>query len=175
MNWWETLEVSISSKAHSESTNRKDAVTITCVPSKHFSGRGIFDRNKTLFCGYVIKSSHAVVYFAGDSAYFSGFKEIAKKFAIDVALLPIGAYNPNFFRNYHMSPEDALQAFRDLNARAMIPIHWGTFHISQEPMNEPPIRLRAEAERLGIAEKIHILRNGKSLFFNPQQVSIKFR
>lgn len=156
LNWWDKLPL------------ERHGFTITCVPARHFSGRGLFDHNKTLFCGYVIESDGTTVYFAGDTSYFSVFGEIARKFSIDVALLPIGAYRPDFFRRMHMSPEDALSAFVDLNARAMVPIHWGTFRISEEPIHEPPLRLTTAADRMGIVDKIHILRNGKSFLMETK-------
>ena len=159
MNWWDRVSM------------EEHGITITCVPAKHFSGRGLFDRNKSLFCGYVIESNGTTIYFAGDTSYYSVFGEISRKFSVDVALLPIGAYRPHFFRRIHMSPEDALSAFVDLDAKAMIPIHWGTFKISEEPIHEPPLRLKAAANRIGIADKIHILRNGKTFLMETEVVT----
>lgn len=143
-----------------------DGLSITCVPARHSGTRTLFDWKRTLHCGYVIESKRAVVYFAGDTAYFDGFQDLANKFAIDAALLPIGAYKPHeWFKNIHLNPEAAVQAFLDLRARVLLPMHWGTFKISDEPLDEPPVRLMAEAERCGISRKICILRNGESYVF----------
>ena len=123
--------------------------------------------NRTVYCGYVIEAEGSAVYFAGDTAHADFFKQLSEKFSIDVALLPIGAYRPrSWFKHIHMSPEDAVQAFIDLKAKHFVPIHWGTFKISDEPMREPPILLRQVAElarrggQAGITEQIHMLKNG---------------
>lgn len=111
----------------------------------------------------MIQSNDRTIYFAGDTAYADLFTQIGSRFAIDVALLPIGAYKPEkWFKNLHLHPTTALQAFVDLRARHLVPIHWGTFWISDEPMAEPPAMLLAAAERAGLREKIHILTNGQS-------------
>ncbi len=142
-----------------------DGLRITCVKAKHFSGRTLWDRNASLFCGYVIEANNTTVYFAGDTGYADFFKELSARFSIDVALLPIGAYKPKWFQSIHMSPQSAAQAFVDLKARHMIPIHWGTFKISDEPMAEPPVLLRQTAEQFGISNQVIILDNGGSFSF----------
>lgn len=134
---------------------------ITCVPAQHSSSRIPWNRKRALACGYVIEAGDGTVYFAGDTGYGEHFKEIGRRFALDVVLLPIGAYKPErWFRNIHLNPATAISAFRDLGARELVPIHWGTFKISDEPMREPPQWLRIEAERAGLAGRIHILENG---------------
>jgi L-ascorbate metabolism protein UlaG (beta-lactamase superfamily) len=89
------------------------------------------------------------LYFGGDSGYFSGFAEIGKRFGpFDLALLPIGAYEPReLLKPVHMNPSDAVQAFLDLRAKTMLAIHWGTFKQSDEPLEEPPKKLRDEIEK----------------------------
>ncbi|PYY12728.1 MAG: hypothetical protein DMG61_15855 [Acidobacteria bacterium] len=82
-----------------------------------------------------------------------------------MALLPIGAYHPEHFRNVHTSPEDALQGFLDLGSRAMIPMHYGTFRLSYEPMDEPVQRLRAAAEAAGVSDRVLVLEEGKTRIF----------
>jgi L-ascorbate metabolism protein UlaG (beta-lactamase superfamily) len=152
LSWWETFVT--------------DGLKITCVPAKHFSGRMLWDHNRSLACGYVIESHGITVYYAGDTAYGEFLKEIAARFSIDVALLPIGAYKPyEWFKNIHMHPKQAVQALLDLRAKHLVPIHWGTFKISDEPRAEPPILLRQEAERLGLGHQVHILDNGESFEF----------
>lgn len=101
--------------------------TIYCVPALHFSGRGIHDRNRTLWCGYVIKSQQRLVYFAGDTAFGHHFADIWEKFGSPhLALLPIGAYEPRWFMSpVHMSPDEAVRAHEVLAARTSIAIHHG--------------------------------------------------
>jgi len=131
---------------------------INCVPAKHFPGRSPLN-GRTGYQGYVLEKGKSV-FFAGDTAYFDGFKEIGRRFKVDVALLPIGAYRPWFFRFNHMSPIDALDAFADLGARTLIPIHFGTFKLSLEKVSEPPLLLMTEAERRGISNRVVVLRPG---------------
>ena len=139
--WWETTTVK--------------GVRITFVPAKHWSRRGPLDTNKTLWGGFVIEGSTATVYHSGDTAYFDGFAAIGRRFpGIDLALLPIGAYDPAWFmEKQHMNPEQALQAFVDLGARTFVAMHWGTFKLTDEPLDEPPARLAAERTRLGLPEE----------------------
>jgi L-ascorbate metabolism protein UlaG (beta-lactamase superfamily) len=143
-----------------------ESVRITCVPAKHCSGRKWWDRNRSAYCGYVLEGREGTVYFAGDTAYDSHFRALSERFSVDIALLPIGAYKPyEWFKNIHLTPQGALKAFTDLNARHLVPIHWGTFKISDEPMSEPPRLLQEEAANLGLTARVHILKNGES--FNP--------
>lgn len=138
------------------------SVNITCVPAQHSGTRMLWD--KTPACGYVLKSSDRSIYFSGDTGYGQFLKELGTRFSLDVALLPIGAYKPyEWFKNIHLHPTTALRAFLDLQAKHLIPIHWGTFKISDEPMKEPPFLLAREAERLGIKDRVHILDNGDRL------------
>jgi L-ascorbate metabolism protein UlaG (beta-lactamase superfamily) len=140
---------------------RLGEVAITAVPAKHFPGRPPFFP-RTGYQGYVIDGS-ATVYFAGDSGIFEGMTEIGRKWAIDIALLPIGAYQPPPFRRHHMSPEDALEAGRRLRTKAIVPIHWGTFKLSLEPFDEPTRRLEQAAEGAKLSSKVRILLPGQSV------------
>jgi L-ascorbate metabolism protein UlaG (beta-lactamase superfamily) len=105
------------------------------------------------------------VYHAGDTAYFDGFSEIGARLHPELALLPIGAYHPASFRNVHTSPEDAVQAFLDLRARWMVPMHYGTFRLSYEPVDEPVPRLLEAAREHGIENKICVLEEGVTRVF----------
>jgi len=130
------------------------ALSITCVPAQHSSGRGMRDRNRSLWCGWTIATMatpRRAVYFAGDTAYCPVFVEIGARLGpFDVCLLPIGAYEPRWYMRYvHMTPEEAVRAFEELcqgnvAASSFVPIHWGTFRIADEVLDEPPRRLRAE-------------------------------
>jgi L-ascorbate metabolism protein UlaG (beta-lactamase superfamily) len=129
-------------------------LTINFVPSQHWSQRGPTDKNETLWGGFVVEEHQKRVYFAGDTAYFDGFAEIGRRFpGIDAALLPIGAYDPEWFmRVQHMNPEDALNAFQSLGARVLCAMHWGTFKLTDEPLDEPPRLLEELCQRRGIPE-----------------------
>ncbi len=147
MNWWDE--------------KAPDDILVTSVPAQHSGTRMLVDRGKSLACGYVLQSKSSSVYFAGDTGYGGFLKEIGAKFSLDVALLPIGSYKPyEWFKDIHLSPQSAVQAFLDLQAKNLVPIHWGTFKISDEPMSEPPILIAQEAEKAGVRERIHILENG---------------
>ena len=137
LGWWDTERIN-------------DHVRVTFVPSQHWSRRGLFDTNETLWGGFVIEGRAARVYHAGDTAYFEGFREIGARFpGIDAALLPIGAYDPAWFmERQHMNPEQAVQAYVDLVA-----MHWGTFKLTDEPLDEPPRRLREEWARRALPQE----------------------
>ncbi len=148
------------------SSTRVGPVRITFVPSQHWSRRGLFDTNRTLWGGFVLEGTTATIYHSGDTAYFPGFREIAARFpSIDAALLPIGAYDPAWFmESMHMNPEQALQAFQDLGARTFVAMHWGTFKLGDEPLDEPPARLEAERARRGLPkDRVRVLAVGESL------------
>lgn len=123
------------------------------LPSQHWSRRAPWDTNLTLWGGWLLNDGARRLYFAGDSAYFSGFKEIGQRYpGIDIAFLPIGAYEPEWFmQSAHVNPEEAGQAFLDVGARTIIPMHWGTFKLSTERTDEPPQRLAAWWEKQGLA------------------------
>jgi L-ascorbate metabolism protein UlaG (beta-lactamase superfamily) len=153
LGWWDAERIN-------------DQVRVTFVPSQHWSRRGLFDANQTLWGGFVIEGSKSRVYHAGDTAWFEGFAEIGFRFPdIDYALLPIGAYDPAWFmEKQHMNPEQAVQAYLDLRARNFVAMHWGTFKLTDEPLDEPPKRLRAEWERRGLPQSaLHVPAVGATL------------
>jgi L-ascorbate metabolism protein UlaG (beta-lactamase superfamily) len=150
LNWW--------------SSYRHRNLTITHVPSRHWGARVLRDAHRG-YGGYVLRDGSHSVYHAGDTAYFSGFREIGMRLAPQLALLPIGAYNPPSFRNVHTSPADATRAFVDLNARWMVPMHYGTFRLSQEPMDEPLQLLDDAARQAGVADRVLVLTEGVTKIF----------
>ena len=130
------------------------SLRIAATPALHFSARGFGDRGETLWCGFALRgASGRSVYFAGDTAFHPEFGRIGARYGpFDLALLPIGAYEPRWFMRYvHMNPEEAVEAFRAVHARAMVPIHWGTFKLTDEAMDEPPARARRAWERAGLS------------------------
>lgn len=149
MQWW-------------QSVRDNSGLDITHTPANHWGARLIHDHHRG-FGGFVLRQGEHSVYHSGDTAYFRGFDEIGRRLRPETALLPIGAYEPPSFRNVHTSPEDALQGFLDLGAERMIPMHYGTFRLSHEPMEEPVPRLLAAAEAAGVAERVTVLREGQTL------------
>jgi L-ascorbate metabolism protein UlaG (beta-lactamase superfamily) len=143
---------------------RHRELTITHVPSRHWGARVLRDSHRG-YGGYVLRNQKHSLYHAGDTAYFGGFREIGERLAPQVALLPIGAYHPPSFRNVHTSPADATRAFLDLNARWMVPMHYGTFRLSHEPLEEPLQLLAKEARAAGIEGKVVVLEEGLTRFF----------
>jgi L-ascorbate metabolism protein UlaG (beta-lactamase superfamily) len=134
--------------------------TVHSVPALHFSSRGISDRNKTLWCGYVIESRDRLVYFAGDTGFGSHFAQIREKFGSPrLALLPIGAYQPRWFMSpVHMDPDEAVRAHRILGAGTSVAIHHGTFQLADEGIDTPRQQLIAYARD----ESFLVLKNGES-------------
>ncbi|MDQ6827987.1 MAG: MBL fold metallo-hydrolase [Gemmatimonadota bacterium] len=140
LDWWD--EVTVGS------------ATIGCTPAQHFSARSPFDRDMTLWCGYALRVESAArthrIFFCGDSAYHPEFRAIgARHGPFDVACMPVGAYDPRWFmRQVHMDPEEAIQAYLDVTAphetatTRFVPMHWGTFTLTDEPIGEPPQRAR---------------------------------
>ena len=125
------------------------------TPSHHWGARYLHDTHRD-YGGYLVRAGGKCVFHCGDSAYFDGFREIGRRHEIDIALMPIGAYEAPSGRDVHMNPEEAVRAFADLGARMMIPMHYGTFPLGNEPRDEPVERLLMEADRLGISERILI-------------------
>ncbi|MFZ4619469.1 MAG: MBL fold metallo-hydrolase [Bacteroidota bacterium] len=119
-----------------------NGLKIVCTPAQHFSGRWLNDKNQTLWCSYAVLGKKRF-YFGGDSGYCSHFKDIGKSFGpFDLALIPIGAYEPRKLMSpVHMNPDEAVQTFIDVRAKKMIGIHWGTFVLTDEPMDLPPKRM----------------------------------
>jgi L-ascorbate metabolism protein UlaG (beta-lactamase superfamily) len=132
-----------------------DGLSVTCVPARHWSMRAPWTRNQALWGGFVVSGPEGTLYHSGDTAYFDGFAEMRTRLPrIDWALLPIGAYEPRWFMEpQHMNPEDAAQAFVDLGAQTFVAMHWGTFRLTDEPLGEPPERIRAAFTAHGLAEE----------------------
>ena len=133
--------------------------TVHCVPALHFSGRGIFDRNLTLWCGYVIECQERLVYFSGDTAFGHHFAQIRERFGSPhLAFLPIGAYEPRWFMSsVHMAPDEAVRAHKILDAKTSIAIHHGTFQLTDEGVDAPRKQLIACAQD----ESFLVLNNGQ--------------
>lgn len=150
IGWWETAHIG--------------GAGVTGVPAYHFSARPPFHWSND-YQGYVIEMDDGgekkTIYHAGDCGMSEYFEQIGKKFKIDIALLPIGAYDPPSFRKHHLAPEDALDALEILGARTMVPIHWGTYNLSWEPFDEPPRRLLEFARKRGLEDRVRLLQPGE--------------
>jgi L-ascorbate metabolism protein UlaG (beta-lactamase superfamily) len=139
---------------------RNNGLEITLTPCHHWGARVLHDQHRG-FGGFVISHAGRSVYHCGDTAYFEGFKEIGRRCAVEIALLPIGAYDAPSGRAVHMNPEEAITAFLELNAATLIPMHYGTFRLSYEPLDEPPARLLARAREAGVASRVCLMDEGK--------------
>lgn len=140
-------------------------LAITLVPARHWSRRRFADTNRSLWGGFVVEAGGVTLYHAGDTGWFDGFLEIAERFpVIDLALLPIGAYAPAWFMEpHHMNPEQAIDALENLGARAMVPMHWGAFQLTDEPLREPIERLLRAWEARRPVARLHVLAVGETL------------
>ncbi|MHC4829635.1 MAG: MBL fold metallo-hydrolase, partial [Planctomycetota bacterium] len=130
LDWWDEAEV-------------RNGVTVVCAPAQHFSGRGLFDRNGTLWCAFYVKTPAGGVYFAGDTGFGSHFAETRERLgAPRLALLPIGAYLPRWFmKPMHMNPAEAVRAQAALSAQTSVGVHFGTFRLTDEAREDPPREL----------------------------------
>lgn len=180
MKWWDSTTI--------------NGVTITFVPTQHWTRRTPFDTNTSHWGGFVLEPELQKkdtsdgeadsqdttrvlppnLYFAGDSGYFPGFKDIGNRFKIHIALMPIGAYDPEWFMtSQHVNPEEALQAFLDVKAETMIPMHYGTFRLADDTAQEALERMEIERERLGIGkERIRILKYGETFKVQPERRTV---
>ncbi len=135
-NWWDSVKV--------------DDVTLVCTPAQHFSGRGLFNRNSTLWSSWILKSPSKNIFFSGDSGYGTHFKEIGDKYGpFDFAMLECGQYN-KLWKEIHMFPEETAQTAVDLKAEKVIPIHWGAFKLAMHTWTDPIERFIKKSNSLGV-------------------------
>lgn len=136
LNWWEEI--------------KHEDLTFVCTPSRHFSGRGLFDRSTTLWGSWVILSKKEKIFFSGDGGYGPHFKEIGEKYGpFDFAMMECGQYNENW-SEIHMMPEQTAQATIDVQAKLMMPIHWGAFTLALHDWTDPIERVSVKADQLGV-------------------------
>ena len=151
LDWWQPV--------------RLGGVEIQPTPVQHWSKRSFFDRNKTLWSGWMLRWEDFSFYFAGDTGYSDDFRKTAQRLGSPtLAAIPIGAYEPrDFMKSAHLNPEEAVRAFRDLGAKYAFGIHWGTFKLTLEKMDEPPVRLKAALKKEDISEDVfRVLSHGES-------------
>ena len=149
MNWWETV-------VHSGGEGEDGSVEVTALPAQHWSRRGVFDTNTTLWCGYAVECKQTMrrVCFVGDTGYCPAFKDVGEAFGpFDLSLIPIGAYEPNWFmKAQHVNPEEAYEIHKDLRSQRSLGIHHGTFRLTTEPVEEPKERFAKIRELNGSTE-----------------------
>lgn len=154
LSWWQQVGVG--------------GVACTLVPAQHWHRRGPLDANKALWGGWVVAGSRSL-YHSGDTGAFGGFRTIGRVFPkLDVAVLPLGAYEPRWFMGpQHMAPEESVQAFLDLGAQLFLGMHWGTFDLTDEPLEHGAFELlpRIVAERELDPARLHVLAHGGALSF----------
>jgi N-acyl-phosphatidylethanolamine-hydrolysing phospholipase D len=158
LDWWEEATI--------------DGLRVTATPARHFSARFLHDRNRSLWCGFAFEVNGRRVYFAGDTAQHPAFGEVGARCGpFDFVMIPIGAYDPRWFmRRFHVDPEEAVQIYQDVtspHADASLPlmlgIHWGTFRLTDEPMDEPPLRAAARWRAVGLDDdRLWIARFGET-------------
>lgn len=148
--WWESF-------SHSD-------WKVTLTPSKHWGARTLRDDHRG-YGGFILEHQGRRIYHAGDSAYSHCFKEIGRRMPPEIALLPIGAYFPDTFRRVHMGPDQAMKAFKDLKAKQLVPMHYGTFRLSFEDMDEPPQWLMELAGEQKVMDRVRILEEGVPVVF----------
>jgi N-acyl-phosphatidylethanolamine-hydrolysing phospholipase D len=151
LDWWQDTEVA--------------GVTVHCVPAQHFSGRSLGDRFERLWTGWIVAGPSRRFYHVGDTGYSPEFKQIGERLGpVDLATVPIGAYLPaEIMHPVHVTPEEALHIAQDVKARRVVAMHFGTFDLADEEVEEPPKRFRAEAERIGWGrDRAWIMRVGET-------------
>lgn len=164
-NDWKTATNEVQTAGWFQQFQTSDDVKISFVPVRHWSRRGLLDTNKRLWGGFVLQGASQTIYFGGDSGYGSQYKETAEVFGeIDYFLIGIGAYEPRWFmKPNHNNPEDAFQAFVDSKAKFLVPMHYGTFDLSDEPPNQPLKLLQEQAAKAEMNEKIKVLQINENL------------
>lgn len=150
MSWWEERVV--------------EGLRVTMTPCQHWGARMFRDTHRE-YGGYTVAAlaGGKTIYHSGDTAYFGGFSEVGARLRPDVALLPVGAYFPDSYRSVHTSPEEAVRGFLETGAETMVPMHYGTFRLGREPMEEPLERLAREGKRLGLGDRVRVLAEGETL------------
>ncbi|MGN4406670.1 MBL fold metallo-hydrolase [Bacillus cereus group sp. MYBK59-1] len=135
-NWWDEITF--------------DNIKLVCAPARHFSGRGMTDRDRSLWCSWLILGQETKIFFSGDSGYAPHFKEIGDKYGpFDLTLMECGQYDPRWSA-IHMLPEETVQAHIDVKGELLLPIHWGAFTLALHEWSDPIERVTKEANRLGV-------------------------
>jgi len=143
-------------------------VKFIAEPSQHWSKRTLFDTYERLWASWVIESADKKLFFAGDTGYAQHFKQIGNKYdGFDIALLPIGAYEPRWFmKSHHVNPDEAVKMHMDIKSQYSVAMHWGTFVLTDEPLDEPPLKLLEALKKYQLPEtEFEIYKHGETRFF----------
>jgi N-acyl-phosphatidylethanolamine-hydrolysing phospholipase D len=154
MDWWDSHDVAVPARG---------AVQVHLTPVQHWSARGLFDRRATLWGGFALFAPDFHLYYSGDTGYSKDFADTQRHFAtrhgaaqgggFDMALIPVGAYEPRWFmKEQHVNPAEAVQIFQDLQAKRAVGVHWGTFALTDEPLDEPPQHLAKARNAAGLGD-----------------------
>ncbi|GAB6058785.1 MBL fold metallo-hydrolase [Desulfonatronum parangueonense] len=166
LDWWDRRYIGKDASGRAELGEAPSAGIVHFVPAQHWSQRTLWDRNRTLWGGWVMEQTDFVFYFAGDMGYSQDTKDIGDRFGgFDLAAIPVGAYEPRWFmHNQHINPEEAVLVHNDVLARHSLGIHWGTFHgITDEPLDQPIADLAEALEKHGLTESdFFLLRHGET-------------
>jgi N-acyl-phosphatidylethanolamine-hydrolysing phospholipase D len=154
LDWYDTVD--------------RDGMAITLLPCKHWTMRNpLMGANNSLCGSYLIKTKTGkIIYISGDTSYFRGFQEIGREFSIDLAIINLGGYShgvPKFMA--HLNPKQAVKSFRELQAKHLLIAHWGSFRLTSEPVHFPPIQLKEEMAKAGIADRLVHLDHGETLYY----------
>jgi N-acyl-phosphatidylethanolamine-hydrolysing phospholipase D len=148
-------------------TCRDEDREITLLPCNHWTMRNpLLGPNRDLWGSYLIKTAAGpTIYLSGDTAYFDGFRELGRDFPIDLAIFNLGAYEPRWFMaSSHANPAEIVRAFKELGAKKLMIVHWGTFRLGDEPVHFPPIEIRREMEKEGLLDRLVDLRHGQTCY-----------
>ena len=170
-SWFDDLDIKFIDVIELDWTQSHtiNGVTFTAEPVQHWSKRTLFDANERLWVSWVIEANDHRIYFAGDTGYADHFKQIGDKYdRFDLALLPIGAYEPRWFmKPYHVNPDESVQIHLDIKSKYSVAMHWGTFILTDEPLDEPPIKLVKAMRKYQIPMKaFEVYRHGQTRFLN---------
>lgn len=144
-------------------------VKFTAEPAQHWSKRTLLDTFEQLWASWVIEANENRIFFAGDTGYAKHFKEIGDKYKdFELALIPIGAYEPRWFmKSHHVNPEEAVQIHQDINSQYSVAMHWGTFILTDEPLDEPPVKLSAALKKFQLTDsEFEVFKHGETRFIN---------
>ncbi len=153
-------------------TYKDGKLEITLLPCNHWTLRNpLVGPNRSLWGSFLVKTaSGPTIFISGDTAYFDGFREIGEEFSIDLAIFNLGAYEPRWFMaTSHINPSETVRAFRELQARHLLIVHWGTFRLGDEPVHFPPNDLRRELEKEGLLDRLVDLKHGQTLFYDRRK------
>lgn len=183
LDWWQTYRIEKTAAADDHAAAAA-ALDVMLTPAQHWSGRGLHDRLRTLWGGFAMLTPHFHAFYSGDTGYSQDFADIAAHLGdlqtleagggFDLALLPVGAYQPrSLMRAQHVDPQEAMQIHQDLRSKRSIGVHWGTFELTDEAIDEPPRELARAAAAAGLApDAFTVMAIGQTLRFPRRSATV---